>query len=59
MIGSRDKDRAMHAADRIYRRLFGVGGETAIACDDQRINEALPTPPVEYGRDVRRSETGT
>ena len=26
----------------IYCSLFGVGGKTAIACDDQRVNEALP-----------------
>lgn len=28
--------------DRPTVGLFGVGGETAIACDDQRVNEALP-----------------
>ncbi len=40
--GSRDRDRAMHAAEGTYLGLFGVASKTAIACDDQRVNETLP-----------------
>jgi len=32
----------MRPKDRPTAGLFGVGGETAIACDDQRVNKALP-----------------